>query len=77
MPREGPRTIVKRLLEHIESAGPWSSNDFPEVEAKDWPEREASLRRHFRLWAESWMIPDLKVLLKKFDRKKKGSSHEI
>jgi len=76
MPREGPRTIVRRLLEHIERAAPWSSNDFPDMAPGEWPEVEAKLKGHFQLWAETWMIPDLKILLKKFDRKKR-SPNEI
>jgi hypothetical protein len=72
MSREGPRTILRRVLDHVRRGQPWSCNRIDQISLENRPKVEAQLKESFELWANSWIIPELEHLLEKFDKKKKG-----
>jgi hypothetical protein len=74
MSREGPRTILRRVLDHVRRGEPWSCSNIEGIAEKDRHAVEARLKEKFELWADSWVIPELEHLLGKFDKRKKHGS---
>lgn len=70
--REGPATIVRRLLDHVKRGQPWSCTFIHEIPKEQEKVVEAQLKEKFEIWANSWIIPDLKILLGKFEKRKGG-----
>lgn len=75
MAREGPATVIRRVLDHVRRATPYSCWSLDEIPREVKAEVEEKLKERFELWANSWVVPELENLLKKLDKKKKGGSH--